>query len=315
MDIYIDAEFDAVYHDNHFIQCVISVGLIAAENDKVIDTFYTLVRPHRFRKLTHVVKRITKLSNDDIRKAPCFQEVMNKMHAFIRCYQKQDCIYSFGPDDIRTIKNQAVYEHYENDHQFQNVIDLQRVISHEIKHNGELLSPALSLDDLKYLYGIDNKVEHNALSDAFDLFCIHKAYQKKKIQKDRVCMLSARKKQKQQEAKRRSQERMQKHLLERCSQYEYQSTTTVLNDDINSLIQCLCKRGFLHLFADFLTLLNDNSHPKGSFTMQWQMHPQPAVYVSITLPNQSHRQLCPLTYANVGIFERILKLTEDKKQK
>lgn len=312
MNIYIDAEFDAVYHENHYIQCVISVGLIAVENDTVIDTFYSLVRPYRFRKLTPVVKRMTKLTNDDINKAACFQEVMDKVHAFVQSYQKQDDIYSFGPDDIRTIKNQAVYEHYENNAEFQNVVDLQKVISRDIKHNDEILSPTLSLEDLKYLYGIDNKVEHNALSDAFDLFCIHKAYQDKALRRDRVSLLSIRKKQKQQEAKARSQMRMQKHLLERCHSYEHQQKTVALNSDINHLIQCLCKRGFLAIPEDTLKTANSNTQGQGFFTMQWLMQPQPAVNIILKLPNHSRQQLCPLTYTNVGIFERIWKLISEE---
>ena len=103
VSIYIDAEFDAVKENNKFHQMMISFGAIF-ERDGEIKTFYSEVKPKGFKALTNVVRRITKLKNEDIRKAPSFPEAMQKFLDWIELKENEVCrLYSLGPDDQRTI--------------------------------------------------------------------------------------------------------------------------------------------------------------------------------------------------------------------
>ena len=45
IQVYIDAEFDAVRYQKRFEQAVISFGAVACRQKQMLDTFYTLVRP------------------------------------------------------------------------------------------------------------------------------------------------------------------------------------------------------------------------------------------------------------------------------
>ncbi len=81
--------------------CLISIGLIAIVNDCVIDSYYSLIRPHRFHTLSKTVRRMTKLTDEEIKKAPDFRKVMNEINVFIKALNSPYELYTFGPDDVR----------------------------------------------------------------------------------------------------------------------------------------------------------------------------------------------------------------------
>ena len=313
MDVYMDAEFDCVRKGGRCIQCMISIGMIAIEDECVVDSFYSLIQPKFFRTLTRTVKRITKLSDEEILQAPGFREVMNAANAFLEHLGKPYQFYTFGPDDVRTLKQQAMFEGYGKIKAFTDFIDLQNVISKQISYNEKLLSYTLSLDDLKYIFGINNKVEHNALNDAVDLYLIHDAHQRAAIQNDRLHIIYERKRQKQEDAKKRSLIHTQNLLFERYHFYEHQIGNCSLYPDVLNQLKNLAERGSIRLPFEVHVLLLNQSYEQGNLTMEWLMHPYPLVKLSIALQDEQWQQECPLTCGNAGAFEIIWQLCTKNK--
>lgn len=314
MKIYMDAEFDGVRKGSRFIQCLISIGLIAIDHECVIDSYYSLIQPRRFQMLSKTVRRMTKLTDKEIREARSFREVMDEINAFIRSLNCPYELYTFGPDDVRTLKHQAIYEGYGDITALTKFTDLQRKISNDIVFEGKIAADMLSLDDLKYIYGIGNKVVHNALNDAVDLYLIHEAYIKGEIQAERLEIIAERKRQKIEDVRKRTQMHMQNILFERFHFYEHQKRTCILNLEILMQFDSLQERGLLNLPLRVLTMILNESCKRGILTMEWLMFPQPLVKFSVELEDESWQQECFLTYGNSVIIERIWNICESDKQ-
>ena len=233
MEYYIDGEFDAVYGYKTHAQCLVSIGIVAYKNGKRKGSYYSLIRPKRFRRLTHVVQKITHLKNEEIRQARGFAVVMEEADQFISAHADQECrIYSFGPDDARTLRKHADYEKVPLPDNFTSIIDLQRELSQKIVWEGKIISPTLSLDDLKFVYGMKGAVIHNALNDAVDLMRIHEASRTKRPHPSRVKALWDQKEQHRREVKQRNYEKMLKVLHERYGKYAGLQRTIIFYPDV-----------------------------------------------------------------------------------
>lgn len=177
--IYIDAEFDAVRINRKFYQMVISLGAVMVDQQGIqLDTFYALVKPYNFKRLTNVVKRMTKLHDDLILQAESLLCVEAQFKQWIASFVREKdmvTLYSFGPDDRRTITQNCLALHIDEEGLFARVVDLQKSLSATVSHQGRMISNTLSLDDMKAVYEIAGVVDHNALSDAIDLMKIHQA--------------------------------------------------------------------------------------------------------------------------------------------
>lgn len=196
--IYIDAEFDAVRINGRHCQMVVSLGAVLKKEEHE-ETFYSLVCPKNFKRLTSVVRKMTHLKDRDIREAESFPVVLKSFMQWLQPYVQDSCnVYSFGPDDRRTLL-QECERHRVDSTLFQEIIDLQKKISATVIFQNALVSPTLSLDDLKTAYDIEGAVEHNALTDAHDLMRIHQASLKRRPNPEAVRGIVERKLAKQQE--------------------------------------------------------------------------------------------------------------------
>lgn len=216
--IYIDAEFDAVRINGRHCQMVVSLGAVLKKGGHE-ETFYSLVCPQSFRRLTSVVRKMTHLKDRDIRDAQEFPAVLAKFMKWLQPYALSDCrVYSFGPDDRRTLL-QECERHHSDPSLFQGIIDLQKQISAHVVFQQTIVSSTLSLDDLKTAYDIEGAVEHNALTDAHDLMLIHQASINRKPDPAAVQEIVERKLAKQQEVARKQQEKLFRMMKERFSLY------------------------------------------------------------------------------------------------
>ena len=74
--VYIDNEFDAVRMQGRYLQQVIAIGACLCDDAFVhIDSFYSLVCPAGFRRLSPHVRRMTHLKDTEIQKASKFPQV------------------------------------------------------------------------------------------------------------------------------------------------------------------------------------------------------------------------------------------------
>lgn len=221
IQVYIDAEFDAVRYQKRFEQAVISFGAVACRDEVILDTFYALVRPTYFRYLTPIVKKMTHLKDKEILAAEPLETVTEHFLTWLSKFgDLQDVqLYSCGPDDRRTlVKNCAI--HHIEDTLFEHIQDLQKEISATVKFQDKIVSPTLSLDDMKLIYDIDGAVDHNALNDALDLMHIHQRYLHGNHQNPQ-CILAIvnRKEAKRQEVQRKQNERLRKLMAEQFHAY------------------------------------------------------------------------------------------------
>lgn len=218
--IYIDAEFDAVRINRKFYQMVISLGAVMVDDQgTVIDEYYSMVKPYSFKRLSNIVKKMTKLSDTMILDARKLPEVEEEFKSWV--YAREENLsnirlYSFGPDDRRTLSQNCQALSLDAEGMFSGIIDLQKEISPLVTYQGATVSPTLSLDDLKSAYGIEGVVDHNALSDARDLMMIHQAVlQGKQPIESNVKEIVDRKIAKQQEVAERQRKRLSKLMKER----------------------------------------------------------------------------------------------------
>lgn len=212
MRIYLDTEFDAVKIEGKHKQKIISIGAVmTTDNFQFVSTFYDCVRPEGFEKLSSVVSRITNLSNEQILKAKPFSSVVSEFMTWLQKYTNNNIsMYCFGPDDIRTLVMNC--EDLQIDATiFQNLIDIQKELSSYVTYEQQLISSFLSLDDLKAAYRLAGEVEHNALSDAFDLQHLHQAYlQKQELDASAIKVIMLRRKKSAEEGR---QKWMKQHLI------------------------------------------------------------------------------------------------------
>ena len=177
--VYIDNEFDAVRMQGRYLQQVIAIGACLCDDAFVhIDSFYSLVCPAGFRRLSPHVRRMTHLKDTEIQKASKFPQVADRFIAWLQHYAGEEaiCLYSFGPDDARTLCANAAFYHHGSEQLFAGIVDLQTLLSSRVRWRGEVFHKTHSLESLKQIYRIRGEVNHNALSDAIDLYRIHEAY-------------------------------------------------------------------------------------------------------------------------------------------
>lgn len=177
--VYIDNEFDAVRMQGRYQQQVIAIGAYLCDDAFVpVDSFYALVCPAGFRRLTPHVRRMTHLKDAEIQRAPKFPQVADRFTDWLRQHAGEETIrlYSFGPDDARTLCANAAFYHHGSEPLFAGIIDLQTLLSSRVRWRGEVFHKTHSLESLKQIYCIQGAVNHNALNDAIDLYHIHEAY-------------------------------------------------------------------------------------------------------------------------------------------
>ena len=221
IQIYIDAEFDAVRYKQHFEQAVISMGAVICIDGKEVDQFYRLVKPTYFKRLSKVVKKMTHLCNEDIMEAEPLEIVSEEFKVWLMHFGniEQMYFYSCGPDDRRTLLKNCEIHHIDGTI-FDRIIDLQKLISAGVFYEGKLVSSTLSLDDMKLIYDVFGLVEHNALTDAVDLMQIHQRFLKGNHQnQEQIKAIVERKERKALLSKQKQKERLKMMMHKLFSNY------------------------------------------------------------------------------------------------
>ena len=160
------------------MECVSIGAYFIDEENNYIDEFYSLIKPKRNAKLGHYYAKLTNLNQEEIYKANSFIEVMNK---FAKLYFKYEdvIIYTWGNEDGRMLFRDMRANSYVGKlkNEFKRIVDLQEIISNNIKHNNKIIKKQWSLKDMQILYNNpEYKNHHNALVDAIMLKDVYIAY-------------------------------------------------------------------------------------------------------------------------------------------
>ena len=81
-------------------QFAISIGLVIYSliEEKIVDTYYSLVKPNNFSKMDEYIQRMTNITNDMVLNAPEIGFVINQIEKFLNKYNIQ-YIFSCGKSD------------------------------------------------------------------------------------------------------------------------------------------------------------------------------------------------------------------------
>lgn len=318
--IYLDAEFDAVRIQKKFQQAIISLGAVMLDQEgTIIDEFYSLVKPMAFKRLSHVVYKMTHLQNEEIQQANELPIVMAQFLRWIHTYEEdmdKVSFYSFGPDDRRTLIQNCHY--YDLDGEFfSRMKDLQKELSPKVKFQDQIISPTLSLDDLKSVYAIQGAVDHNALSDARDLMEVHCAYCLGKQQDStQIVAIVNRKIAKQQEVAKKQRQRLARVMKERFEAYPKRLKILCYPEVIDQF-RMIKERDhtFSLRFKEDHMVMDGDSYYYNDMKMVLELKLEdenPYVLLDISYHGRQLQKQFLLTYRNATMIEDIIKRMNDK---
>jgi len=162
----------------------ISIGAIvySVQENKILDTYYSLMRYDSFEKMDSYCEKIHHITTEDILKARKSDEVMEEFISFINKYDVVD-IFSWGNSDKlflkKSLTNVSLMDKISPIRNVQTFISL---VTKDI-----LVNKTWSLQNMKKFYELEGDVVHDALSDARDLAKVFVCFQNKKaINESRV---------------------------------------------------------------------------------------------------------------------------------
>lgn len=156
---------------------VISIGALKTDNQgKVIDTFYSLIRPQSNTSLSERCMEITKLEQRDLDNSKDFNEVFKEFNYW--CGQGKGLFITWSTADARVLKFNDKMGGYRLEiiNQIRkNYWDFQKTFSYEyIKRNN-----VISLDKALKMFNIGfSGKRHNALDDAANLYKVFCMWEK-----------------------------------------------------------------------------------------------------------------------------------------
>lgn len=176
---FLDAEFNAGinHRTGERTNDVISIGIVICDwNYKAIKKFYTLVKPMNDNQIFPVISKMTGITNDMLVGQPLFPEVSDKITELIKKNYVTD-IFTWGASDQHSLMQEKAtvkarkIEGYQRANRW-NYIDMCTDISGAISASMLGIKGGLSInmENLLFVCNIDKKQEHNAYSDAKNLF-------------------------------------------------------------------------------------------------------------------------------------------------
>lgn len=209
-----DAFFDIEFSMAKSVCDLVSIGCVIVDNNKQIDTYYSLVKPTQ--PLHWTCKKVTGLKDSDFKHAKDFKKIMSEFKTWLDKYEVNK-IYNLGDCDKRVLgiccKKHEVEEYMETI--FYKLQDIQNELSSAIKLNNIRYFSQVSLDNLKRIFNVTGGVEHNALHDAIDLFNIYVKYSSNAEMNEEVILELVQAKEAKKQCKKAKKEANKKDILER----------------------------------------------------------------------------------------------------
>lgn len=177
-----DVSFDRAHGSE-----VISIGLVICDKEfNLVKTFYSPIHPIYNSTLTRYCRSLTGLTQKEIDRAPSYDEVFQKMYLLLQEYPVRE-IFTWG-NDANTLCNDVEKNHKFVSRKHKKVINKMRDLTKKLTKRVFGKGIILSLSDMKYICDMEHKTEHNAFSDAKDLYsitkkCVQETYNKEKARK------------------------------------------------------------------------------------------------------------------------------------
>ena len=180
--IIMDLEWNNSYMKSaeKFINEIIEIGAVKLDDElNAVDTFSSLVKPVVSKKLRSRIKNLTHISNEDVRNAQPFLDVINEFAE----WSGEDAVFmTWGDTDIRTLQTNFKYFVKSNSVDFiTRYVDLQRycqcfINMENIQQAGlSYAAQCLEIDPEKYPH-------HRALDDSLlSAECFKKVFDNEKL--------------------------------------------------------------------------------------------------------------------------------------
>lgn len=176
---FLDAEFNTGmdYKSGEKICDIISLGIVICDaNYQGIKKYYSLVSPLSRTPIFPVIAKMTGITTAMLLGQPDFAEMSNKVTELVKKYNIE-AIYTWGAADGHSLalEKEAFRRSRKSGYQASgkwNYITMCTDISGDISRQMLGISGGLSInvENLMFLCEIDEKQEHNALSDAYNLY-------------------------------------------------------------------------------------------------------------------------------------------------
>lgn len=174
---------------------LISIGaVILDEKLKETDEFYSLVRP-KTASISKFCQNLTHITEEEVEQANEFHTVINSFEKFLMKYNIR-IMFVWGNFDYTGLKSTIQENEYKGE--FSKYLKKVKNIQPKICRitNDIYKNPSWSLKNMKYMYGLEQTVAHNALEDARDLSKIFQLYKTKEPYRERIIELGIEKRKK-----------------------------------------------------------------------------------------------------------------------
>ncbi len=141
---------------------IIEIGAYKLDkNFNVVDTFNSLVKPVVYRKMAHVVRRMTGITYDQLEEERSYEAVINE---FIKFLGRDYTLVTFSDTDIRVLFINNMFFGVDNKRiKYNKYIDIQEVF---VKSTGLNHNVSLSKSGRMLGFDVDEDHMHTALDDA-----------------------------------------------------------------------------------------------------------------------------------------------------
>lgn len=177
--IIIDLEWNGapLYKTGGYFNEIIEIGAVRLDEElRTVDTFQALVQPKIHKKLTGRVKRLTHISNDEVRNARRFKETYREFQAWLG--GEENCVLTWGTGDILVLLENFEQLGIKNGiNAIHNYCDAQAICQRSLNiENGK--QPGLSAVAEMLDIGCGDMEMHRALDDSLvSAECLRRAWQ------------------------------------------------------------------------------------------------------------------------------------------
>ncbi len=158
---------------------IIQIGAIKLDSNlDMIGTFNTFIKPSIYKEIHPFIKKMTHITNEDVKNAPCFSEAFNLFKSFLNSEDNILCIWGNG--DLKELYRNIKYYDLSTNNLPSNYINVQHYASMYFNNpTGKSigLQNAITLLELN-----QDKSYHNALNDAYYTSLVFKKVFNKNIE-------------------------------------------------------------------------------------------------------------------------------------
>lgn len=143
---------------------IIQIGAVKLNSNlEIIDTFNTFVKPSIYREIHPFIKKMTNISNEDVKDAPYFSDAFEMFKSFMSGDNNILCVWGNG--DLKELYRNIKYYNLSTDNLSSTYINVQH---HASIYFNNPTGKSIGLQNAITLLELNqDKSYHNALNDAY----------------------------------------------------------------------------------------------------------------------------------------------------